>query len=106
MRSGRVNGSEPGAVTVWQTATMEPVLLACGVAATAIGTWRGYVNARAVVAPLAHPGDAPSATVEATTPVAERARVRQAARRLVAAVAWLVIALYGLFLVAAADTAT
>ena len=43
--------------------------------------------------------------VEATTPVAERARVRQAARNLVAAVAWLVIALYGLFLVASAEAA-
>ena len=43
--------------------------------------------------------------VEATTPVAERARVRQAARNLVAAIAWLVIALYGLFLVATAEAA-
>jgi len=83
---------------------MEPVLLVCGLAATAIGTWRGYVNARAVVAPLVHPA-APPTPVEATTPVAERARVGRAARHLVAAVAWLVIALYGLFLVAAAETA-
>ena len=71
---------------------MEAVLLACGLAATAIGTWRGYVNARAVVAPLAHPA-------------AEQARVRQVARNLVAAIAWLVIALYGLFLVASAEAA-
>ena len=84
---------------------MEPVLLACGLAATAIGTWRGYVNARAAVAPLAHPGDAPGTAVEATKPVAERARFRQAALNLVAAVAWLVIALYGLFLVASAEAA-
>ena len=71
---------------------MEAVLVACGLAATAIGTWRGYVNARAVVAPLAHAA-------------AEGARVRQAARSLVAAIAWLVIALYGLFLVASAEAA-
>jgi hypothetical protein len=99
-------GTEPGTVTVWQTARMEPVLLACGLAATAIGTWRGYVNARAVVAPLVHPGDATPTAIEAATPVAEQARVRRAARNLVAAIAWLVIALYGLFLVAAAGVAT
>jgi hypothetical protein len=85
---------------------MEAVLLACGLAATAIGTWRGYVNARAIVAPLVHPADATPTAVEATTPDAERARVRQAARNVVAAIAWLVIALYGLFLVASAEAAT
>ena len=99
-----MKGSGPGAVSVWQTARMEPVLLACGLAATAIGTWRGYVNARAVVAPLVHPGDA-TRTDEAT-PVAERARVREAARHLVVAVAWLVIALYGLFLFATTEATT
>ncbi len=100
-----MKGSEPGAVTVWQTARMEPVLLACGLAAAAIGTWRGYANARAVVAPLVHPGEATRTAVEATRPVVERPRVRQAARNLVAAIAWLVIALYGLFLVATAEAA-
>ena len=84
---------------------MEPVLLACGLAATAIGTWRGYVNARAVMAPLVRPADATPTTVKSTTPDAERARVRQVARNLVAAIAWLVIALYGLFLVASAEAA-
>ena len=84
---------------------MEAVLLACGLAATAIGTWRGYVNARAVVAPLVHPAGATRTAVEATTPAAERAPIRQAARNLVAAIAWLVIALYGLFLVASAEAA-
>jgi len=84
---------------------MEAVLLACGFVVIAIGTWRGYANARAVVAPLVHPGDATRAAVEATRPVAERLRVRQAARNLVAAIAWLVIALYGLFLLATAEAA-
>ena len=80
-------------------------MLACGLAATAIGTWRGYGNARAVVAPLVHPADATPTAVKATTPDDEHARVRQAARNLVAAIAWLVIALYGLFLVASAEAA-
>ena len=85
---------------------MEAVLLACGLAATAIGTWRGYANARAVVAPVVHPGDATHTSVDASTSVADRARVRRAARHLVVAIAWLVIAMYGLFLVATADAAT
>ena len=67
---------------------MEAVLLACGLAATVIGTWRAYVNARAVVAPLVHPADAAPTAVEATTPVAERALAREAVRDLVAAIAW------------------
>jgi hypothetical protein len=84
---------------------MEPVLLACGLAATAIGTWRGYANARAVVAPLAHPGDATRTAVEATQPMADRARIRQVAHNVAAAIAWLVLAMYGLFMVASAEAA-
>ena len=81
------------------------VLLLCGLSATTIGTWRGYANARAVMAPLAHPGDPTRTAVEATQPLAERARVRRMARNLAAAVAWLVIAMYGLFLIASAEAA-
>ena len=84
---------------------MEAVLLGCGLAAAAIGTWRGYANARAVVAPLVHPGEPTRTAVEATQPLPERARVRRAARNLVAAVGWLVLAMYGLFLVASAEAA-
>ena len=84
---------------------MGHVLIVCGFVVIAIGTWRGYANARAVVAPLVHPGDATRTAAEATSHVAEPARVRQAARNLVAAIAWLVIALYGLFLVATAEAA-
>ena len=84
---------------------MAAVLLLSGVAAVAIGTWRGYANARAVVAPLAHPGEPTRTAVETTQPLAERARVRRAVRNLVAAVGWLVLAMYGLFLVASAEAA-
>jgi hypothetical protein len=84
---------------------MGPVLLITGVVATAIGSWRGYVNARAVLAPLAHPGEPTRSAVEATQPVLERARVRRAARSLAASLAWLAMAMYGVFLVAAAETA-
>ena len=81
------------------------VLVICGLAATTIGTWRGYANARLVVAPLVHPGEPTRTAVEATQPVPERARVRRAARNLVAAFAWLMLAMYGLFLVASAEAA-
>ena len=84
---------------------MEAVLILSGFTAVAIGTWRGYANARAVVAPLVHPGDATRTAIEATQPLAERARVRRMARNLAAAVAWLVLAMYGLFLVASAEAA-
>jgi len=57
------------------------------------------------MAPLVHPGDPTRTAVEATQPLAERARVRRMARNLAAAVAWLVIAMYGLFLIASAEAA-
>src|SRR5262245_8084558 len=85
------------AAPVWQTARMEVLLLGSGLAAIAIGTWRGYANARLVVAPLVHPGETTRSAVEATQPVVERARVRRAARNLFAAVAWLLLAMYGLY---------
>jgi hypothetical protein len=90
---------------VWHTAWMEPVLLLSGLLVAAIGTWRGYANARLVVAPLVHPGEPTRKAVEATQPLAERARMRRAARNLLAAVGWLVLAMYGLFLVASAEAA-
>ena len=84
---------------------MGPVLLLTGVVAIAIGSWRGYVNARAVLAPLAHPGEPTRTALEATQPLVERARVRRAVRSLAASLAWLALAMYGLFLVAAAEVA-
>ena len=82
---------------------MAAVLLLSGLLVAAVGTWRGFANARRVVAPLVHPGESTRTAVEATQPLAERERVRRAARNLVAAVGWLVLAMYGLFLVASAE---
>ena len=84
---------------------MEPVLLLSGVLVAAFGTWRGYAHARLVVAPLVHPGEPTRTAVEATQPLAERARMRRAARNLASAIGWLVLAMYGLFLVASAEAA-
>ena len=84
---------------------MELVLLLSGLFVAGIGTWRGYANARLVVAPLARPGEPTRTAVEATQPLDERARLRRAARNLVVAVGWLVLAMYGLFLVSSAEAA-
>ena len=84
---------------------MEPVLFMSGLLVAAIGTWRGYANARLVVAPLVHPGEPTRTAVEATQPLAERARMRRAARNLASAIGWLVLAMYGLFLLASAEAA-
>jgi hypothetical protein len=84
---------------------MEAVLFLSGVAALAIGAWRGYANARAVMAPLVHPGDPTRTAIEATQPLAERSRVRRMALNLAAAFAWLLVAMYGLFLIASAEAA-
>ena len=75
------------------------VLVLCGVVLAAWGTWRGYAAARSALVPLLAHGEPTRTLVDATRPVHARMRVRVAARHVVLAVAWLTIALYGLFLV-------
>jgi hypothetical protein len=87
----------------WQTGPVEH-LLARGLAATMTGVWRGHANPRLALVPLVHSRGA-ATTAEATGPLPERACVRCAAGNLVAAVGWLVLAMYGLFLVASAEAA-
>jgi hypothetical protein len=74
------------------------VLVACGVAATAIGLVRGFVAAREALGPLVHEGDPTRTLLEAARPVYARPRVRLFARRVALSVGWLVVALYGVFL--------
>lgn len=81
------------------------VLLGTGVAATVIGLWRGYGAARAALAPLVHDGDPTRTAVEAGRPFLARARVRLFARRVALSVGWLVVALYGLFLMSVGSAA-
>jgi hypothetical protein len=64
-----------------------------------VGAWRGYAAAREAMAPLGHAGDPTRTAIEATRPFLARARVRLFVRRLMASVAWIAVALYGLFLV-------
>jgi hypothetical protein len=81
------------------------LLLACGLGALVVGSWRGFLARRSALAPLVHDGDPTRTAIEATRRVIDRPRVRLFARRLLVAVGWLAVAMYGLFLVAAAQVA-
>ncbi len=77
------------------------VLVLSGLVALAYGSWRGYVAARSALAPLVRDGDPTRTLIEAARPPYARSRVRLAARQVVAAVLWLCVAMYGLYLLAA-----
>ncbi len=78
------------------------ILLACGLTAASVGTWRGYANARLALLPLVADGDPTRRSVEAARPLVARPRVRRFLRGAATALVWLVIAMYGLLLVATA----
>jgi hypothetical protein len=74
------------------------VLIVSGTFAAAWGLLRGYLSARAALMPLAGDGEPTRRLIEASQPVYSRARVRASIRSAAIAVAWLAVALYGLFL--------
>ncbi len=74
------------------------VLVGAGVFLAFWGAWRGYGAARAALAPLVRDGDPTRSLVDATRPVHARVRVRLVARHVVIAVAWLGVAMYGMYL--------
>jgi hypothetical protein len=77
---------------------MGSLLVATGLAAAVLGTWRGYAVAREALAPLVHEGEPTRTVVEAAQPLHARSRVRLFARRVVVAVGWLIVGSYGVFL--------
>ena len=77
------------------------VLLVSGLFAIVYGTWRGYVAARSAMLPLVRQGEPTRTLIDAGRPLHERTRLRLAARQVVVAVAWLTIALYGMYLASA-----
>jgi hypothetical protein len=81
------------------------LLVGCGLTALTIGGWRGYALAREALAPLVHDGEPTRTAIEAARPVHARFRVRLFLRRVTVATGWLVVALYGLFLVQAGSIA-
>jgi hypothetical protein len=78
---------------------MTLVLILCGSVAAIVGVHRGYVLARAALAPLVHEGDPTRTAIEATRPFPARPRVRRFASRVAGSIAWLAVAMYGLYLV-------
>jgi hypothetical protein len=77
------------------------LLVTCGLVLAGAGTWSGYRHAREAIAPAVHEGDPTRAQVDAARPLHARDGVRRFARSVVLAVGWLVLALYGLYLVSA-----
>lgn len=72
--------------------------MTCGLVLGAIGTWTGYRHAREALVPAAQPGDPTRSAIDAARPLRARIAVRRFARSVAAALVWLAIALYGLFL--------
>ena len=79
---------------------MGPLLVLTGLTATLIALWRSYAAARAAIGPVVHPGEPTRTALEAARPFHARTRVRLFARRVAQSVGWLMVAFYGLFLVA------
>jgi len=80
---------------------VEAILIACGSIAIVIGTWRGYVLAREALGPMVHDDGEPTRrAIDATRPPLARMRVRAFARRTALAIGWLLVAVYGLALLA------
>jgi hypothetical protein len=75
------------------------LLILCGTIAATAGLYRAFVLAREALAPLAHEGDPTRTAIEATRPFPARPRVRRFVGRVLGAVAWLGVAMYGLYLI-------
>lgn len=79
------------------------ILFLCGATAVAVGTWRGYQNAREAIAPFVRDGEPTRTAVDAERPVLARVRVRRFVRGAATSIGWLGVAMYGLFLVASVE---
>ena len=79
---------------------MATLLVVVGTAVVALAAWRGYAAARVAVGPLVHDGDPTRSLIEASRPIHERARIRSFARGVTLSIGWIVVATYGLFLLA------
>ncbi|MDQ6793744.1 MAG: hypothetical protein M3067_02755 [Chloroflexota bacterium] len=83
-----------------------PLLLTfCGLVAFGIGAWRGYAAVRQALAPLVHDGEPTRSAIEGARPVQDRFRVRLFVHRVTGSVAWLIVALYGLYLLSVGASA-
>jgi hypothetical protein len=79
-------------------AMLAVVLVATGSFLVVYGCLRGYQAARATLVPLVRDGDPTRTLVDATRPLHARIRVRVAVRNVATALAWLAVAMYGMYL--------
>jgi hypothetical protein len=79
---------------------MGMVLMIVGAAVIGLAAWRSYLAVRLAIGPLVHDGEPTRTLIESSRPVYERTRVRSFARGLTLSIGWLIVALYGLFLIA------
>jgi len=77
------------------------ILLLTGFVAITFGSWRGYGAARSALTPMLRDGDETRSLIDAARPLHTRARVRMVARNAAVSVAWICVAMYGLYLVTA-----
>ncbi len=80
------------------------VAIVCGAVGALGATFVAYEHARRAIGPFLQEGEPTRTAIEAARPLASRTRVRLFARHAALAVAWLVIALYGLWLAAAGSS--
>ncbi len=74
------------------------LLLTCGLVLAGLGTWYGYLHARAALLAPMREVEPTRARIDARRSVLARTRVRRFARSAVLSVCWLTIALYGLYM--------
>ncbi len=80
------------------------ILVACGLAAVSVGTWRGYANARDALVPVSGESEPTRRAVEDGQRLLARPRIRRFIRAAAIAILWIVIAMYGLLLIATAGS--
>jgi hypothetical protein len=80
--------------------------VAIGLLLAGLAAWRSYAAVRLAVGPLVHDGEPTRSLIEASRPLHERSRVRSFTRHLTLSVGWLIVAGYGLFLVAVGMSGT
>jgi hypothetical protein len=79
------------------------ILILCGSTGLTTGVYRSVILACEALGPIVHDGDPTRASIDATRPIHERERVRRVVARITGSLAWLVVAMYGLYLVARAS---
>jgi len=75
------------------------LLILCGTIAAMVGVYRGFVLAREALGPLVHDGDPTRTALDASKPFLFRPRVRRFTTAILGSIGWLIVALYGMFLI-------